>query len=138
MWDHRQRKPITSISLTHDFPYTTLYWSDSQENNENLFVGDESGFVYVFDIRNPVQHIDVITAFNYPIHKLSFEGKFMAVLGQTNVIKVFDTSKGNKEIYTNSDAKSNVRDIHWSDVNAFCTIAWDTGLQKHQVQDDNL
>lgn len=134
IWDYRQRKPITAISLTHDFPYTALYWSDSQENNENLFVGDESGSVYAFDIRNPTVHIEAITAFNYPIHKLSFEGKFMAVLGQTNAIKVFDTSKGNENVYTNSDAKSNVRDIYWNDVSSFYTIAWDTGLQKHQLQ----
>lgn len=138
IWDYRLVKPITTLSPTHDFPYTTLYWCDSQENNEHLFVGDESGSVYVFDIRNPIKHIEVFTACNYPIHKLSFEGTFLAVLGQTNVFKVFDTSKGNKEIYTNSDAKSNVRDIYWSDVNSFYTIAWDTGLQKHQLQEKNL
>lgn len=135
IWDHRQRKPITTISLTHDFPYTTIYWSDSQEGNENLFIGDDSGSVYVFDIRNPLTHIEMFTAFNRPIHKLSFEGKFLAVLGQTNVFKVFDTSKENKEIFCNSDAKSNVRDIYWSDAKSFYTIAWDTGLQKHQLQD---
>ncbi len=138
IWDHRNRKPITTLSLTHDIPYTTLYWGSSQENNENLIIGDESGSVYVFDTRNPLRHVDVFAAFNYPIHKLSVEGKFLAILGQTNVMKVFDIAQGCKEIYTNSDAKSNVRDIHWSDVNAFYTIAWETGLQKHQLPNDNL
>lgn len=137
IWDYRQRKPITTMSLTHDFPYTTVYWSDSQESNENLFVGDESGSIYLFDTRNPVRHLNDITALDHPIHKLSFEGKFLAVLGQTNVLKVFDTSKENKEIYANTDAKSNVRDIHWSDVRSFYTIAWDSGLQKHQLQNEN-
>lgn len=132
LWDYRERKPITSMSLTHDFPYTAIYWSDDW-SNENLYIGDESGSVYVFDIRDPLRHIKVFTASNHPIHKLSFEGRVLAVLGQTNVFKVFDTSKGNKEIYSNSDAKSNVRDIHWSDVNSFYTIAWDTGIQYHQL-----
>jgi len=134
IWDYRQRKAISAISIQHDFPYTSLYWSDSQENNENLFVGDETGSVYIFDIRNPLRHAAVITPFNYPIHKLSFEGKFVAILGQTNVLKVFDTSNGNEMIYENSEAKSNVRDIHWSDVNSFYTIAWSSGMQKHQLQ----
>ncbi|KAG4072543.1 hypothetical protein HA402_004632 [Bradysia odoriphaga] len=137
VWDHRNRKPITTLSPTHDIPYTALYWSDSQENNENLFVGDGSGSVYVFDIRSPSKHVDMLS-FCSPIHKLSFEGKLLAVLGQTNVLKVIDTANGNKEIYNNSDAKSNVRDIHWSDVDTFYTIAWETGLQKHRLTNESV
>lgn len=138
IWDHRQRKAIASISLQHDFAYTTIYWSDTEENSENLFIGDESGSVYVFDIRNPLLHIDKITVFNNPIHKLSFEGKLAAVLGQTNVLKVFDLSKKNELIYNNCDAKNNVRDIYWTDVSSFYTIAWDTGIQKHQLHETKI
>lgn len=138
IWDHRQRKPITTISLEHDFPYTSIYWSDSQENGENVFVGDESGSVYIFDIRNPLTHIAMITAFNHPIHKLSFEGKYLAILGQTNVMKVFDISKENELIYENADAKNNVCDVHWTDVDCFYSIAWDSGIQKHQLKDTGL
>lgn len=134
IWDYRQRKAITSLSLQHDYAYTTLYWSDGEESNENLLIGDECGSVYRYDIRNPLRHIEMVAAFNHPIHKLSFEGKLLAILGQTNVLKVFDTSKENELIYNNSDAKSNVRDIHWSDVNSFYTIAWESQIQKHQVQ----
>lgn len=134
IWDYRIRKPITTISSTHDVPYTTLHWNDSEENGGNLFVGDESGSVYSFDIRNHLVHVDMFSAFDSPVHKFSFNGNMLAVLGQTNVVKVFDTSDGNKEAYSNSDAKCNVRDIHWTDdADSFYTIAWESGLQKHQL-----
>lgn len=139
VWDYRKgRKPITTLSPTHDIPYTALYWSDSQENNENLFVGDGSGSVYAFDIRNPLEYVEKFTPLNSPIHKLSFKGKLLAVLGQTNVFKVVDTATGKKDIYVNSDAGSNVRDIHWSDADSFYTIAWGNGLQKHRLAKENL
>lgn len=137
VWDHRNRKPITILSSTHSIPYTALYWSDSQENKENLIVGDSTGSVYTFDIRNPAKHIEMLKPLSSPIHKLSFEGKLLAVLGQTNMLKVIDTANANKEVYVNSDAKSNVRDIYWSDVDTFYTIAWETGLQKHRVTNES-
>jgi WD40 repeat protein len=137
IWDYRQRKPITALSLQHDFAYTTVYWSDDKENNENLLVGDESGCVYFFDIRNPRRHTAVIEAFKHPIHKLSFEGPLLAILGQTDTLKVYDTSKENKLIFENSDAANNVRDIHWNDVNSFHTIAWDCKIRKYELEGVN-
>ncbi|KAJ6649760.1 Protein valois [Pseudolycoriella hygida] len=134
IWDHRQSRPITTLSLTHFFPYTTLYWSDNAEKYENLFIGDETGCVYVFDIRNPLRYVEMLQVYDgKPIHNLSFEGNCLAVLGQTNVLKVFDTSKANKEIYSNSDAQSNVRDLYWTDVDSFYTIAWGSGMHKHKL-----
>lgn len=134
MWDYRQPKPVQCENGTCSrYAYTSLYWTQANESNEQLFIGDESGHINTVDIRYMSKIFNRIKHFDSAIHKVKFEQKLYAVLGNSNVVKVVDTEEDHKIVYENAEAMDYVRDVYWNEKNAFYTIGWDTEIRCHVI-----
>jgi hypothetical protein len=66
---------ILGLFEEHMFPFTSIYWSTSAENNENIFAGDEIGQLHVIDKRVPNKLQRSVEIFDHrPLNKIRVKG----------------------------------------------------------------
>lgn len=135
IWDRMQSKPLIGLHKNSLSSYTACKWLC----NNLIYVGDESGKLHIFDERKfsvPVKSIEV---FNRPIYRMKYYSKALAIIGNTNEIKIFNVSKENINLlYSNDSADDLVRDICWikdkTNTNCpFYTVGYNKHVQKHEI-----
>uniref|UniRef100_A0AAG5DE40 WD repeat-containing protein 55 homolog n=1 Tax=Anopheles atroparvus TaxID=41427 RepID=A0AAG5DE40_ANOAO len=129
LWDFREMKPATALYEQHDAAFTALRWTDETSWNRLVALGDEAGRVFFIDVRQPNVFLETIECFDRKVHKLSFHGKYFAVLGNTLEVKFFDADS--KQIHVEHSASNYVRDIVWDQSatdKAVCCwlVGWDS------------
>lgn len=135
LWDYRLQLPVVDC---HDgeFGYSTVSWAT---NHTQLLAGNERGDVHIFDSRNLKSILKQVKGFsNKPVHKIKTNpnnDNLVAVLGQSNVVKVFDIKNDFKLIYENDSSNDYVRDVHWcrDNSNTFYSIGWNKQSGIHKV-----
>lgn len=140
IWDKRSQKPMVNRCKNPDYANTACFWL---KNNgiENLYLGDDTGTMYIYDPRNLNEHLLSKTMFDRPVYKFrqNPSGKLLAVLGQTNELAVIDTTRNAETVYTDASATDYVRDICWAnDSNqighVFHSVGWSKSVGKHVIQ----
>lgn len=140
IWDLRSKMPLVSCCKNEDFANTACIWV---QNNgvENLFLGDDSGTMYMYDPRKLNQHLGKQTLFARPIYKfrLNSTKKLLCVLGQTNTLKVVTTADA-ETVYTDSSASDYVRDVCWMNNKnktnqSFYSIGWSKNVGQHSIKE---
>lgn len=58
----------------HSCPFTSVYWTSAEENDNMIYLGDESGKVHVVDPRIPDTFLKTIDVFERRIKKIKFNG----------------------------------------------------------------
>ncbi|XP_053697243.1 methylosome protein 50-like [Sabethes cyaneus] len=111
LWDLRKPRPASAIFDEHKFGFSTVYWTSAKEANEIICLGDEAGNLHFVDIRQPGIFLDSVKVFDRKIHKISFNAKNMAVLGNTNQVKFYDEKL--QLMHECIPSKSYLRDVLW-------------------------
>lgn len=141
VWDYRLALPVVDY-YQGEFGYNSISWST---NFTQILAGNETGEVHIFDSRNLKSTLQQVQGFNSkPIHKIKTNcnnKNFVAVLGQSNVVKVFDIKNDFKLVYEDDSATDYVRDVHWcgDKSNTLYSIGWKkhTGIHKVNTQMKN-
>lgn len=134
IWDLRSKMPLVHSRTNEHFAYTACLWAQN-----NLFVGDDSGRMYILDCRKPNEYLTTISLFERPIYKfkLNPSANLLCVLGQTNTLKVVstNTSDAGTVVYNDSSASDYVRDLCWVQNNQFYSIGWSKNIGQHSIKE---
>lgn len=132
IWDHRIFQPVIDSYDLGKFGFSAIYWSSPNEHNEHLLLGNQTGQIFIADLRNLSDFICTIKPFTNEIHKIKFKNSLCAVLGNSNRVSVINAAQNYEILYENTEAEDYVRDIYWCDVDKFYTIGWDSQMRKHK------
>lgn len=138
IWDYRLSVPVVNEHEKHIVRYTTCNWLINGSGIDSIYLGDECGNVQIFDSRNIENPVKLLNVHDRPIHKIKPypNGNLLAILGQSNTIKVFDGNYNFKQIYFNSNANDFIRDICWKNGNTsktFYSIGWNKQVKEHKI-----
>ncbi|XP_036320970.1 protein valois isoform X2 [Rhagoletis pomonella] len=129
---------VTSIATSHKEPSvfatssldrSTLLWDDRLTRPA---LGDESGFVHTVDERFPNKFVQSSRCLNRSIHKMVPIENKIAVIGDTNIVKVIDANN-HSIIYTNDESQNFVRDAVWKGASKLLTIGYEGKLRIHNL-----
>lgn len=143
-WDYRVPTPVVDF-YESDFAYNDIAWSVPNGGHAQIVAGNECGEIHVFDSRNIKSLLKRLQGFSgKPVYRMKFNSNniergnknLVAVLGQSNVVKVFDTGNGYNLIYESNGASDFVRDVHWchGDANKFYTVGWSEHTAVHEIK----
>lgn len=144
IWDKRSQKPLVNTHKNEDYANTACLWL---KNNgiEKLYLGDDTGTIYIYDPRKLNECLLSKTIFDRPVYKFKENpsSKLLGVLGQTNDLAVISTEEKAEIIYTDSSATDYVRDICWVKDNnqtghTFHHIGWSQNVGKHQINSNTV
>lgn len=140
IWDLRSRLPIISLCKNEEFANTACLWSEGN-GVEKLYLGDDTGTLYIYDPRKLNTFLATQRILDRPIHKLKMNptNELIGVLGHTNTFKVINTSLEMDTIYSNSNAVDYVRDICWVNnknrpQKSFISVGWSEHVKYHSIQ----
>ncbi|XP_054741417.1 protein valois [Anastrepha obliqua] len=135
LWDDRLTRPAIALCEDHPSRFKNLAWADVNEiSNDNMvYLGDESGFVHAVDKRLPHKFVQSSKCLNRPIHKIVPKGNKIAVIGDTNIVKIIEATD-HSTIYTNVEAESFVRDGVWRGASELLTVGYEGKLRIHKLQ----
>lgn len=74
LWDTREIRPATSLFDNHSCPFTSVYWTSAEENDNMVILGDEAGKIHVVDPRIPDIFMKTIDVFERRVNKIKFNG----------------------------------------------------------------
>ncbi|CAD6997037.1 protein valois [Ceratitis capitata] len=134
LWDERLTRPAIGLYEHSPSRFKDVAWSGSNEHL--VFLGDESGFVHTVDTRLPKGFLQSTKILNRPIHKITPKGKKLAIIGDTNVIKVVDEHH-NVSIYENTESENLVRDAVWRSDTDLLTVGYEGKLRVHKLQNQD-
>lgn len=119
----------------HDCALETVQWNREREPDLNkIYLGDESGSLFVLDRRSPKKIIKSCKPYNRAMHKLILKNDKLAAIGKTNEIKIFKMINDEFELIFHNDKATNfIRDLLWIDENEFIAIGWDNYHMKHKL-----
>lgn len=135
VWDTRSSRPKVSFHESHSYAYTACKWLPSG----HLCTGDQSGNIHFLDARRLQAPLISVQVFGRSIYRLKICRNLLAVIGNTNELKVFDISTRNVELlYADQSADDFVRDVCWiktkgSKTNRFCSIGYNQHVMEHTV-----
>lgn len=128
IWDERITKPAIGCHESHSVAYTACKWLP----NNHVYVGDESGNLHLFDIKNIKTPVESTNVFDRPIYRIRLKNNLLGLIGQTNRFKVFDVSDNETNlVYENADADDFVRDICWVKKKEIRKQFYTVGYNKH-------
>lgn len=136
IWDIRMAKPVIGYHENHIVGYKSCKWITA----DHIYIGDESGTIYVYDVKNFATPIQTLNVFNRPIYRLKSNENNLCVIGQSNHFKIFDTSNNQLNmIYDDENADDFVRDICWIKKNKkltkqFYTIGYNKHVKRHEMK----
>lgn len=135
LWDYRMSIPVVDW-YEGEYAYNTVTWST---DHTQILAGNHHGDIHVFDSRTLKTILRQVQGFDHnQVHKIkanSDNDNLVAILGQSNVVKVFDIKNDFNLIYENKTANDFVRDVQWcrDDRNKFYTVGWDKEIAVHTV-----
>lgn len=141
IWDTRLTLPMIKYCKNEHFANTACVWLEN-DGIDQLYVGDDSGTISAYDSRNLNEPLMTQKLLDRPIYKfkLNPDGKLLAVLGQTNTIKVIDAGSNAETIYTNSTANEYTRDVCWvknqdlDNKKFFYSVGWNKTITRHTIE----
>lgn len=135
IWDIRLAQPVIDYSETNAYALTAIVWTTAAQANETIFYGDDGGNIYSIDLRCLTEPLATIKAFDSPVHKIKFRKKLFGTLGNTNQIRVYDSTPQMPQIvYENSDALDYVRDFVWNTDESLHSVGWDSQVRTHIIK----
>lgn len=145
IWDKRNRLPMVDYRKNDDYANTACAWS-TVDGIERLYLGDDTGTVYIYDPRQLKQLVKSCTLFDRPIYrfKMHADGKMMCVFGLSTTFNVIDTTEQANILYTDSQSDDYVRDVCWKigtnqpdkASTTFYSIGWNRNVHQHHIQGD--
>lgn len=132
IWDYRQSKPVIDYHENHSVAYTTCKWIDNR-----LFIGDESGNLFVYDIRKGYDEpLRMLKIFDRPIRRLRSDdsASLMAVFGDTSRMRMLNLQNGSDAVYDFDSNDDYLRDLCWcrnTDSKRFYTIGYNSHVKEH-------
>lgn len=145
IWDKRNRKPMVDYCTNDDYANTACLWS-TVGGVDRLYLGDDTGTVYIYDPRQLKQLLKSYELFDRPIHrfKMHADGKMMCVFGLSTTFKVIDTTDDANILYTDSQSDDYVRDVCWkiadksstpssSSSTTFYSVGWNRNVHQHHI-----
>lgn len=140
IWDKRSNFPIVGSCQNEDYANTACLWTKTN-GAEKIYLGDDTGTVYTYDPRTLNQVLTTQKMFDRPVYrfKLNPDGKLLCVLGQTNTLKVINTTPEAETVYTDSTAGDYVRDVCWVNrkdqtQQSFCAVGWNNNIAQHTIK----
>lgn len=143
IWDKRSHLPMVGFCKNDDYANTACLWS-AIDGVERLYLGDDTGTVYIYDPRQLTQSIQSHALCDRPIYRFKMHPneKMMCVFGLSTTLKVIDTTDDAKILYTNSQSDDYVRDVCWKmDTNksnesltTFYSVGWNRNFHQHRIQ----
>uniref|UniRef100_A0A1Q3EZI1 Putative wd40 repeat in seven bladed beta propellers n=1 Tax=Culex tarsalis TaxID=7177 RepID=A0A1Q3EZI1_CULTA len=135
LWDLRKPRPATALFAKHPFAFTAAYWTTKTEANGIVALGDAAGGVHFVDTRQPNVFLHSTKVFNKKIHKISFNGTYFAVLGNTNRAKFYEGSQFDLLHESTPPASNYLRDVLWDkpgpgQTGACWLVGWDTFVRR--------
>lgn len=141
IWDKRLSKPLTNVWKNNDFANTACLWVQKDNGADHLYLGDDSGTLYIYDPRKLDQCLVTQNLFDRPIYrfKLNKSGKMVCVLAQSNNFKVISATIELETIHADSSSNGYVRDVCWinpKDENhhAFYSVGWNKNVKQHTIK----
>ncbi|XP_067621490.1 protein valois isoform X1 [Eurosta solidaginis] len=134
LWDIRQTRPAIALCDNYPARFKSLSWPcENQATNENfIYLADECGFVHSIDTRVPRHFVQSNKCLNRPVHKITPTNNKLAIIGDTNMVKVIDANDF-ATIYTNVDSEHFVRDAVWRDDLELLTVGYEGKLRIHKL-----
>lgn len=147
IWDKRNRLPMVDFCKNDDYANTACLWS-SIGGVDRLYLGDDTGTVYIYDPRQLKQLVKSLALSDRPIHRFKMHPneKMMCVLSLSQTFKVIDTTDDANVLYTDSQADDYVRDICWKNTatdqsgkpspssTTFYSVGWNRNVHQHHIQ----
>lgn len=147
IWDKRNRLPMVDFCKNDDYANTACLWS-SIGGVDRLYLGDDTGTVYIYDPRQLKQLVKSLALSDRPIHRFRMHPneKMMCVLSLSQTFKVIDTTDDANVLYTDSQADDYVRDICWKNTatdqsgkpspssTTFYSVGWNRNVHQHHIQ----
>ncbi|XP_018333824.1 uncharacterized protein LOC108742952 [Agrilus planipennis] len=135
LWDIRQ--PITPASVLYANEFgslTAIAWNES--NSNYMAVGSEGGDIYMLDIRQPKDYVNVAHGFECKVHHLKFnDGSYLAAAGDSPGFLVLESDDDKlTPIYRNRVHKGFVRGFSWHNKFLY-SCGFDGKVLKHNVFD---
>ncbi|KAI8118758.1 Protein valois [Lucilia cuprina] len=132
LWDDRETRPAIALYNEHNVRFKTVNWAlDPQDNC--VYLGDESGNVLTIDTRKPKELLNKTQYFDRPIRKISPNGENLAVVADSNCIKVAK-SCSNEIFYENNKSQHFIRDCAWLTSDELVTVGYEGKLRGHEIQ----
>uniref|UniRef100_A0A1I8QFB3 Uncharacterized protein n=1 Tax=Stomoxys calcitrans TaxID=35570 RepID=A0A1I8QFB3_STOCA len=120
-WDDRETRPAIALYENHSVQLKHVCYAVESDNENIIYLGDESGCILVIDIRQPKQIQKQTKYFERPIRKIMPNGDNIAVISDSNVVKIAKSS--NKSIfYENNETQNFIRDGAWVSAAEFLTV----------------
>lgn len=126
-----------------DYANTACLWS-AADGVERLYLGDDTGTVYIYDPRNLKQSIRSHQLSDRPIYRFKNHPnkKMLGVFGLSSTFKIIDTSDDANVLYTNAQSDDYVRDVCWKNEadesnkpsTTFYSVGWNRNVHQHHIQ----
>ncbi|XP_037806193.1 protein valois [Lucilia sericata] len=132
LWDDRETRPAIALYSEHNVRFKTVNWAlDPQDNC--VYLGDESGNVLTIDTRKPKELLNKTQYFDRPIRKISPNGENLAIVADSNCVKV-SKSCSNEIFYENNYSQNFIRDCAWLTSSELVTVGYEGKLRGHEIQ----
>ncbi|XP_073823302.1 valois [Musca autumnalis] len=132
LWDDRETRPAIALYENHSVRFKNVSWCP--ESNDNIvYLGDESGYILTLDVRQPKQIQNTTQYFDRPIRKIIPNGENLAVIADSNIVKI-SKSSNHSVFYENNETQNFVRDGAWLSSGEFLTVGFEGKLRSHCIE----
>ncbi|KAM7351481.1 valois isoform 1-T3 [Cochliomyia hominivorax] len=132
IWDDRETRPAIALYSGHNVRFKNVCWSlDSTESL--VYLGDESGNILTVDTRKPKEFCNKTKYFDRPIRKISPNGEHLAVIADSNCVKISKSST-HEIFYENNVSQNFIRDCAWLTSSELITVGYEGKLRTHEIK----
>ncbi|XP_005188139.2 protein valois [Musca domestica] len=132
IWDDRETRPAIALYENHNVRFTNVSWCPQSEDNI-VYLGDEAGSLLTIDVRQPKVIQNQTTYFDRPIRKILPNEDNLAVIADSNLVKISKTPT-HSVFYENNETQNFVRDGGWISPTEFLTVGFEGKLRSHCIE----